>query len=295
MVYIELQLNKNNGFIQFIPNYVPLYGLSLFSSYIIMNELSDANRAFKLHNKSYVINDCIQIHGKVKYDIVFYEKIYDCFKNIINILDSICPDDYWLIGGTLLGTIRNKCILPWDNDIDIAITTKAFKLISKKTIFIHENTSFTIIPNIIGFKIYEGEQSICDLFVIDYLPNTNIMVYSGPFIDNKSYYYTHIGFSNIMFRYNDVYPLVKLRCGEIHVNCPSKYKKLLFQNYNKNVLNEIKFPRYNIHNNIYDCKIAHKLYLELVKHGIKVDNQYTGNLYEIIIYLIGNINMGQYK
>ncbi len=260
-----------------------------------MNELSDTQRTFTLHNNSYVINDSIQIHGKVKYDTVSYDNIYEYFKNIINILDNICPDDYWLIGGTLLGTVRNKCILPWDNDIDIAITTEAFKRINKKLFFIRENTDFTMIPNLLGFKMYVEEQSICDLFVIDYLPNTSIMVYSGPFIGNKSYYYTHAGFPNIKFIHDDVYPLVKLQCGEIRVNCPSKYKKLLVQNYNSKVFNEIKFPSRNIHNNMYDSEIAHKLYLEIYKQIVKDDNKYINSLCEIIGYLLGKYNMDQYK
>ena len=42
------------------------------------------------------------------------------FLEIINLLNSN-KIDYWLCHGTLLGIIRDKDLIPWDHDIDIAV------------------------------------------------------------------------------------------------------------------------------------------------------------------------------
>ena len=40
------------------------------------------------------------------------------FKECIEVLNKL-KIDYWLCHGTLLGIIRDKSLIPWDNDIDI--------------------------------------------------------------------------------------------------------------------------------------------------------------------------------
>ena len=40
--------------------------------------------------------------------------------------------DYWLEGGTLLGIVRDKELLPWDHDIDLSISANDAELLSKK-------------------------------------------------------------------------------------------------------------------------------------------------------------------
>lgn len=44
--------------------------------------------------------------------------------NILRTIDSICQDNkikYFMCGGTMLGAIRHKGFIPWDDDIDIAL------------------------------------------------------------------------------------------------------------------------------------------------------------------------------
>lgn len=61
-------------------------------------------------------------------------EVHDSLREMLKVIDSVCKDNnivYFLSGGTAIGAVREKGIIPWDDDIDIMLPRKDYeKLIS---------------------------------------------------------------------------------------------------------------------------------------------------------------------
>lgn len=85
------------------------------------------------------------------------EKSREIMLELLNAIDFLCQKNnirYYLCGGTLLGAIRHKGFIPWDDDIDILLFRNDFEklrdILKKQTEF--EN--FSLLDNTVEGYVY---------------------------------------------------------------------------------------------------------------------------------------------
>ena len=168
--------------------------------------------------------------------------LYQLTYDFDRILESVGLE-YWMDGGTYLGSIRHNGIIPWDDDVDVAMEYKnRNKLLLLKNQF--KKCGYTIIKTWFGYKVCYINKKLVEGEKYSF-PNLDVFLYKKI----KSLYIPAFKlvreiWPNAYYNEKDVYPLKQYAFGDITIPGIANHQKYLDRMYGKD-WNTVAYRQYD--------------------------------------------------
>ena len=169
---------------------------------------------------------------------LLYQLMYD-FDRILDTNDL----EYWMDGGTYLGAIRHKGIIPWDDDVDVSMEYKnRNKLLNLASKF--KKCGYIIVKTWFGYKICYKDKKLVDGEKYSF-PNLDVFLYKK--IKNRyipAFKEVREVWPNAYYLEDEVYPLKRFLFGEILILGIANYKDYFNRMYGKD-WNKVAYRQYD--------------------------------------------------
>lgn len=215
--------------------------------------LFDNGMTYTIGTTEHVVKD-FDIKEPIRININDANLLYQHVKYLSKVLDEY-DLDYFAVGGTLLGAIRHQGVIPWDLDVDVAITKSTYDAICSLTTQLSAidqryQWKDTKLP---GLRVYYQGSAVIDLFIVDHIGTdgvltndeyqNNWMAYSAPYCNNVPTFETHTTcFPKLRFRYRDLFPTHKIPFEDFYIRVPRDAKAICAINYNPQCFTTIIAP-----------------------------------------------------
>lgn len=213
------------------------------------------NQKYQIGKHSYKFSGKFQVPKPIYYEPRTLNQLYQNCLYIFPLLDKL-KVKYWAIGGTLLGAVRHQTLIPWDIDIDLAITAdEYFRLCSIMEALNLINPDYQWVDmKCPGIRVYYQEKAVIDLFTMDYL-NKTTLAYSDYYRPDKTptFFNHHVCFPKIKVKSSEIFPLKKYKFNDLKINGPRNAFAFLRVNYNDSCLKVVIGPNQehkNLHTHI---------------------------------------------
>lgn len=149
------------------------------------------------------------------------EKLYAMFQTI----DRLCLEKgvrYWAEGGTLLGTIRSKGIIKWDDDVDIGILKSDSKHIDAMKPDL-EAMGLSLEKTWFGYKVYPTDGDKIEGFSWKYPALDIFVMVIDDGIVKYEKFRTRLYFGKCWMTTSELFPLKRMQFGKYggFINCPA--------------------------------------------------------------------------
>lgn len=171
-----------------------------------------------------IILTIIVLYLRMKYPLYLSNDIKSLLYENMEKFDHACRSyniPYFIVAGSLLGAVRHKGIIPWDDDIDVGIMEydlERFKQIDWDRYGLKDdNIGINNIGKVVHANKLNNNKKMHDAFI-----DVFIMKQEGDKII-YSYDYARNMWPKEYFNKEELYPLKKYKFGQIYVSGPRKY------------------------------------------------------------------------